>query len=113
MEQHKFDPGVLGNSERCRYVDPSGNWCHKLSINPIHAQTTSEPAPQLFIVRLYDGMDNQWIDVSAAVSQDEARKIWLEKTENGTKRISFDEIDYYKVFPADTTMLYSGGFGEG
>jgi hypothetical protein len=71
-----------------------------------------EASETMFIVRLYDGMDNQWIDVSGPLPQDEAHKIWLEKTENGTKKISFDEIDYYKVFPADTKMLYSDGFGE-
>jgi hypothetical protein len=69
-------------------------------------------APELFIVRFYDGMDNQWMNVSGSVPREEANKIWLEKTENGTKHISFDEIDYYKVFPADTRMIYSEGFGE-
>lgn len=66
----------------------------------------------LFIVRLYDGMDNQWMDVSGAVPHDEAEKIWREKTNGGTKNISFDEIDYYKIFPSDTNMVYSDGFGE-
>jgi hypothetical protein len=66
----------------------------------------------LFIVRLYDGMDNQWIDVSGPLPYDEANKIWREKTDNGTKRISFDEIDYYRVFPADTEMVFSKGVGE-
>jgi len=66
----------------------------------------------LFIVRLYDGMDNQWIDVFGPAYYDEANKIWLEKTKGGTEKICFDEIDYYKVFPADTKMLYSEGFGE-
>jgi hypothetical protein len=70
-------------------------------------------APEaLFIVRFYDGMDNQWMDVSGSVSHEEANKIWLEKTENGTKHIAFKEIDYYKVFPADTRMIFSEGFGE-
>jgi len=66
----------------------------------------------LFIVRLYDGMDNQWIDVSGPLPSDQANRVWLEKTVNGTKNVSYDEIDYYKVFPADTKMLYSDGFGE-
>jgi hypothetical protein len=70
-------------------------------------------APEtMYVVRLYDGMDNQWIDVSGPLPYDEANKIWQEKTDNGTKRISFDEIDYYKVFPADTEMVFSKGFGE-
>src|SRR5271169_1111893 len=65
-----------------------------------------------FIVRLYDGMDNQWIDVSDSLPYDEANKIWLDKTANGTRQISFDEIDYYNIFPADTEMVFSNGFGE-
>lgn len=60
-----------------------------------------------FLVRLYDGFDNEWMDVSEAVSRKEAEKILAEKTENGTKNTKFDDIDYYRIFPADTTMLYS------
>jgi hypothetical protein len=66
----------------------------------------------LFIVRLYDGMDNQWMDVSKPLPREQAQAIWLEKTEGGTKKIAFEEIDYYRIFPADTKMLYSGGYGE-
>ncbi len=66
----------------------------------------------LFIVRLYDGMDNQWIDVSKALPYDEAERVWLDKTNNGTKMIAYEEIDYYRIFPADTRMLFSDGFGE-
>ena len=60
-----------------------------------------------YIVRLYDGFDNLWIDVSEAVSKEEAEKIWNEKTNNGTKNKCFNDIDYYKIFPADTKMLFS------
>lgn len=59
----------------------------------------------LFIVRLYDGFDNYWIDVSDPVSKEEATRIWNEKTDNGTRSTSFSDIDYYKVFPADTKMV--------
>jgi hypothetical protein len=38
IDKHKFDAGVLGTSERCRHIGPNGDWCHKLSINPIHEQ---------------------------------------------------------------------------
>lgn len=65
-----------------------------------------------FIVRLYDGMDNQWIDVSGPVNKTEANRIYAEKTENGTKNTTYDDIDYYRVFPANTKMLFSDGFGE-
>lgn len=66
----------------------------------------------LFIVRLYDGMDNQWIDVSSPAPYFEAEAVWKLKTNAGTTNASFDDIDYYKIFPADTKMLYADGFGE-
>ena len=62
---------------------------------------------ELFIVRLYDGFDNIWIDVSKPVSREKADKILNEKTGNGTHHASFSDIDYYSIFPADTKMLYS------
>lgn len=68
-----------------------------------------DEGPKLFIVRLFDGMDGEWVNVSDAVSEEEATKIWNEKTENGTKKIRFDEIDYFRIFPADTVMKYSDG----
>lgn len=67
---------------------------------------------ELFIVRLYDGFDNQWIDVSEPVTKEEADKIWNERTKNGKGNIEFADIDYYAIFPAETKMLFSDGFGE-
>lgn len=58
-----------------------------------------------FIVRLYDGFDNVWIDVSKPVSKKEADKIWNENTKNGTEKTKYEDIDYFHIFPADTTML--------
>lgn len=66
----------------------------------------------LFIVRFYDGFDNQWMDIAGPMSKKAADKILAEKTANGTKNTSYADIDYYAIFPADTRMLYSGGFGE-
>ena len=54
-----------------------------------------------FIVRLYDGFDNLWIDVSKSVSLEEAKNIWSEKTEKGTKNIEYGDIDYYNILPED------------
>lgn len=62
---------------------------------------------ELYVVRLYDGFDNEWMDVSEAISREEAEKILAEKTENGTKMTKFEDIDYYEIFPADTIMLFS------
>jgi len=75
------------------------------------SEVTPEPE-KLFIFRLYDGFDNQWMDVSEPLPKDEADKVWNEKTVDGTKRTTFDDIDYYEIFPADTKMLFSDGFGE-
>jgi hypothetical protein len=62
---------------------------------------------ELFVVRLYDGMDNCWMDVSEPAPKSEAYKVWSEKTDGGSRMISYDEIDYYAIFPADTTMVHS------
>jgi NDP-sugar pyrophosphorylase family protein len=58
-----------------------------------------------YIVRLYDGFDNHWIDISKPVSLKEANKIWNDRTKNGTEKTQYGDIDYFKVFPADTKML--------
>ena len=62
---------------------------------------------KLFIVRLYDGFDHIWIDVSKPVEKSEADRIWNEETLNGTKNTKYEDIDYYCIFPANTKMLYS------
>jgi hypothetical protein len=61
----------------------------------------------LFIVRLYDGFDHEWMDITEPVTRQEADKIWNERTKNGTEKTKYDDIDYFAIFPADTTMLYS------
>ena len=62
---------------------------------------------ELFVVRLYDGFDNDWMDVSKSLPYKEAFEIWNKKTKDGTKNTNFGDIDYYKIFPADTVMKYS------
>lgn len=59
-----------------------------------------------FVVRVYDGMDRVWCDVTGTVSKEEADRVWNERTSNGTRNTSYGDIDYYKIFPADTRMLY-------
>lgn len=68
-----------------------------------------EAEKELYVVRLYDGFDNVWMDISKEVSLEEAESIWGEKTKNGTKNTKYDDIDYYKVYPANTKMLRSAG----
>lgn len=62
---------------------------------------------QLYIVRLYDGFDNAWMDISPAVPKAEADRIWNEHTKNGTKNTEYEDIDYYRIFPADTRMIFT------
>jgi len=76
------------------------------SVNKPKTCTVGEPG-KLYTVRLYDGFDYNWIDIEAKVPYEEARRIWEEKTEGGTCKTRFDDIDYYDIFEADTKMLYS------
>lgn len=59
-----------------------------------------------FVVRHYDGFDNEWMDVSKPVTQFEATRIFNEFTKGGTEHTKFDDIDYYDIFRADTRMLF-------
>ena len=59
-----------------------------------------------FIVRLYDGFDNEWIDVSEPSSYEEALEVWSEKTNGGTEKTTYNDIDYYAIFSEDTVMRY-------
>lgn len=60
----------------------------------------------LFVVRLYDGFDNEWMDITGPVSKQEAVRVWNERTGYGTHNTKYSDIDYFKIYPADTTMLF-------
>ena len=62
-----------------------------------------------FTVRVWDGMDGCWCDCFDAinVSGEQALAAWLKDTKDGTKNVAFREIDYYRIFRAETTMLYN------
>lgn len=68
---------------------------------------------QLYVVRLYDGFDNLWMDVSKPMPQSEAEKLAGDKNAArhgsgaGNRNGHYGEIDYYKAWPADTRMLRS------
>jgi hypothetical protein len=62
----------------------------------------------LWVVRLFDGMDGAWCDCTEAVTPEAALRVWFEKTEGGSKATSFNDIDYYRIFPATTAMKWSG-----
>lgn len=69
----------------------------------------------LFTVRLWDGMDGCWTDLSEAtgVPAEAALLIWNKRTDDGTKKVSFKEIDYFRIFPADTRMTWDGSSPDG
>lgn len=62
---------------------------------------------KLYVVRLYDGFDNIWMDVSKPLPYNKAKEVWLKETNGGRTRTKFSDIDYYRIFPADTRMMYS------
>ena len=64
---------------------------------------------KLYVVRLFDGMDGEWMDITDAITEEEAKRIWNKKTKGGTYKTSYDDIDYYDIFPADTKMYFSEG----
>jgi hypothetical protein len=72
---------------------------------PSHC-TTGEPG-ELYTVRLYDGFDYEWMDILTGVPYEEARELWDLKTNNGTEKTRYNDIDYYDIFPANTQMLHS------
>jgi hypothetical protein len=81
----------------------------ELYISKMHPIDLNLDAPDArFTVRIWDGMDGCWTDCPGAIAVDAATalKAWANKTDNGTKRIRFDEIDYYRIFPAETRMVY-------
>jgi hypothetical protein len=65
-----------------------------------------------FTVRQWDGMDGCWADCVTDVDRDEALRVWAEYTKSGTQRTSYHDIDYYRIFPADTKMLWDGSDGQ-
>lgn len=75
-------------------------------VEPADVAGVPQRVESLFVVRLYDGFDYEWMDVSTAVPKVVAERILAEKTANGTRNTSYADIDYYRIFPADTKMLY-------
>lgn len=67
----------------------------------------------LYVVRLYDGFDNEWMDVSDPMSKEEADKACGDMNEArggsgaGKREGSYFDIDYYAVYPSDTRMVFS------
>jgi|tagenome__1003787_1003787.scaffolds.fasta_scaffold19458501_2 hypothetical protein len=68
-----------------------------------------------WVVRLWDGFDGEWMDVSEPMAEVEAVKLAGDKNEArggsaaGKREGSYSDIDYYKAYPADTRMHFSEG----
>lgn len=80
-------------------------WCG----TDIRKPEIEESAPALMIVRLWDMMDG-WADISEPISKEEATRLWNEKTGGGKHNISYNDGDYYQIFPADTKMRVTPEF---
>ena len=65
-----------------------------------------------YVVRQYARYDNEWIDITGAVSLIEAATEWDKLTEGGTRKVRYEDGTYFDIFPIDTTMVFSNGFGE-
>lgn len=65
-----------------------------------------------YVLRVWDGMDGCWTAVTGDVDREKALRCWAECTDGGTRRVSYDEIDYYRIFPGGTHMLWDGSEGQ-
>lgn len=83
----------------------------------IYCRTTHEVAEvfaahETYVVRLWDGMDGCWTNCTREIGQDEALRIWAERTDGGVHRVSYAEIDYYRIFPGGSQMTWDGSEGR-
>jgi hypothetical protein len=82
-------------------------YCHVM-----HEPVSSFTLHPRFIVRVWDGMDGCWTNCTGEVTRDEALRYWAERTDCGAHHVSFAEIDYYRIFPAETRMQLDGSEGR-
>jgi len=55
-----------------------------------------------FVVSVFDGFDNEWFEICEPTTYENAKRLYNEKTNNGTINTNFrDSIDYYGIFEAD------------
>jgi hypothetical protein len=77
----------------------------------IGAEAVSSEWKLQLTLRIWDGMDGCWSDVATGDAETMMR-LWYERTQGGTKNTNFHDIDYYRLFPADTRMAFDGGIGR-
>lgn len=76
------------------------------------------PDETLYVVRLWDGFDGEWMDVSEPLPKGEAEQLAGDKNEArigsgaGNRHGNFNEIDYYKAFPSSTKMIFADGYSQ-
>lgn len=68
-------------------------------------EAENEEEGGLYIVRQYDGMEGRWLDVTKEIPHEEAERAWQRFTANGSRNTKYEDIDYYRVFPANTRMI--------
>ena len=61
---------------------------------------------ELYVLRLYDGFENHWIDITKPIPYEEALARWNKETKNGTRQTCYGDNDYYDIFPANTRMVF-------
>jgi len=67
---------------------------------------------ETYVVRSWDGMDGCWTNCTGNVGRDEALRYWADRTDGGTHQVDYAEIDYYRIFPGGTHMLWDGSEGQ-
>lgn len=69
-------------------------------------------AHETYVVRWWDGMDGCWTDCTGEVDREQALRTWATRTDGGAHNVSYDEIDYCRIFPGDTRMRWDGSEGR-
>lgn len=69
---------------------------------------------QLYIVRLWDGFDGEWMDIGEPMPKFDAEQLAGDKNfaKLGKRDAGYGDIDYYKAFPSDTVMHFDGSSPE-
>jgi hypothetical protein len=67
---------------------------------------------ETYVVRHWDGMDGCWTDCTGEVGREAALRAWADRTDGGAHHVAYAEIDYYRIFPGGTHMLWDGSDGK-
>lgn len=66
-----------------------------------------DPSAETFVVRLYDGFDGEWMDVTGPLSPEEAKAEWAKRTDDGKRSTGYFDVDYYAIYPTSVKMVWS------